>query len=738
MNRRQFLRNSAVLAVASATTELQGISHQNGSESDHPMAPPVARAAAKAESAPFTWDAAGLTFAFEFADKRLRLRSVLPQGVPALEGLPGPGESSGLELSIHFTGEDVGDHHGAKFTGGYPGCRMVFDGKRDERRARGQTLVLAHADEKTGVRVESLYETFGDIPVVRRFTRVTNAGKDSVGIEYVSSAMLNNFAAPAAFDQDMVLHFAYNSWQAEAQWRSVRLADAGLVQNGNFSVAGAAFTPTGSWPTQRYLTMAMLENKRAAVTWFWQVEHNGSWHCEIAQTAMKALYVYLGGPDAQHSQAWKNLRPGETYESVPVAVGCVRGGFEEAVAELTRYRRATHLHPRSDMRQCPVVFNDVIALEGNQTTANEVPLINAAAAAGCEVFCMDVGWCTRPGDNSWHPVGDWQPNPERFPGGLRKITEYFRSKGMVPGLWIEPEVAGLWTAVAKQPDSWYFMRHGRRVIDHTRYQLDYRNPEVRAYISRVFDRLVGEYGIGYIKLDYNINALEGTETDAESFGQGLLGHNRAFLHWLDDLLNRYPDLTVETVASGGMRMEHSMLSRAQLQSISDADDYRAYASLTPGCSAALLPEQMGVWSQPKPSQAPEAVSCNMVNAMLGRIHQSGFLHQLSPDALAQMRNGIAIYKQYIRRHVPRSTPFYPLGRADLTRPEVPSALGMRAPGKTLLAVWRRNGPADVQIPSSQPNLRLLYPADLGIRLTPHADRFTLHLPEPHMACILSS
>ena len=47
--------------------------------------------------------------------------------------------------------------------------------------------------------------------------------------------------------------------------------------------------------------------------------------------------------------------------------------------------------------------------------------------------------------------------------------------------------------LAKQlPDSWFFMRHGRRVCDKGRYQLDFRNAEVRDYAERVIDRMVNE------------------------------------------------------------------------------------------------------------------------------------------------------------------------------------------------------------------------------------------------------
>ena len=55
------------------------------------------------------------------------------------------------------------------------------------------------------------------------------------------------------------------------------------------------------------------------------------------------------------------------------------------------------------------------------------------------------------------------------------------------------------------------MRHGKRVLKNSRYLLDFRNPEVRAYLDQVIARLVNDYGVGYIKMDYNVDSLQGTE-----------------------------------------------------------------------------------------------------------------------------------------------------------------------------------------------------------------------------------
>lgn len=92
---------------------------------------------------------------------------------------------------------------------------------------------------------------------------------------------------------------------------------------------------------------------------------------------------------------------------------------------------------------------------------------------------------------------------------------------MIPGLWLEIEVMGIKCPLVDSvcDDSWFFTRHGKRVYDRSRYQLDFRNPKVRSHADEVIDRLVSEYGIGYIKMDYNIEPGIGTEQNCDSVGE---------------------------------------------------------------------------------------------------------------------------------------------------------------------------------------------------------------------------
>ena len=131
---------------------------------------------------------------------------------------------------------------------------------------------------------------------------------------------------------------------------------------------------------------------------------------------------------------------------------------------------------------------------------------------------MDCGWYSD--GHWWDGVGEWLPSDRRFPGGIEEVIRYIRDKGMVPGLWLELEVMGINCPMASRVSKdWFFQRNGRPIIDHCRYQLDFRNKEVRDYATGVIKRLVEEYGVGYIKMDYNIDTGVGTECAMSVSGQ---------------------------------------------------------------------------------------------------------------------------------------------------------------------------------------------------------------------------
>ncbi|CAM3477200.1 MULTISPECIES: glycoside hydrolase family 36 protein [Saccharibacillus] len=596
---------------------------------------------------------------------------------------------------IQASGENHDDHHGSKHTGTLPAKRLTFGRLADRRHAQGRRLTVELSDPLTRLEVRCHLQFFDGLPAVRCWTEVFNASDTEIGLEYVSS-----FACTGVLDDDsgrrdekFRLSIPHNTWYGEAQWKHDTLGELGLHHVNEFSMKRIAIQSTGTWSTSQYLPMAYLENTVTGRGMVWQIEHQGSWQWELSDIA-DVLYVQAGGPTEQEHQWWKNLKPGEHFVTVPVSVAFVSGGLESALGVMTDYRRRIR-RPNEDNEQLPVIFNDYMnCLFGEPTTEALIPLIDAAAKAGCEYYCIDCGWYSD--GYWWDGVGEWLPSPARFPGGIEEVLNHIRSRGMVPGLWLELEVMGTACMLADQvPQEWFFVRHGKRVIDHSRYQLDFRHPGVIEHADRVVQRLVEDYGVGYIKMDYNINAGVGTEWQADSFGDGLLQHNAAYLKWLDRVFVTYPDLVIENCGSGGLRMDYALLSRHSIQSTSDQTDYLKNAVIAAASASAVTPEQAAVWSYPLRTGSREEVVMNMVNTLLLRIHQSGHLAEISDDRFELIREAIAYYKT-IRQDLKRCRPFWPLGLP--TFGDGWMAFGMQGAERTYLAVWRMGGAESIGIP----------------------------------------
>ncbi|WP_141500666.1 glycoside hydrolase family 36 protein [Paenibacillus luteus] len=599
-------------------------------------------------------------------------------------------------MELQLTGEDRAEYHGRTHRATYPGLRMVYDGHEDTRNSLGRKFELGLRDEETGLKAIQHFQFYDGVQTVRSWTVLRNEGVQAAEIEYVSSFALTGLDKEGTQDRDdkMRLYLAHNGWQSELQWRSYTLPELGmshLIDRGSKRVS---CSNTGSWSAAEHIPMAVLQNEEAGTSLFWQIEHNGSWHWEIIEQS-DWLTVLISGPTEHDNHWWLKLAPGAEFVSVPLAIGSVEGGFEESIAQLTAYRRLIR-RPNEDNQLLRVIFNDYMnCLWGDPTTAKLLPLIDAAAEVGCEYFCIDAGWYA-PGE-WWDGVGEWLPSEERFPEGIKYVLDYIRSKGLIPGLWLELEVMGINSPkLAETDDSWFFMRHGKRVKDRSRYQLDYRNPKVIGHANEVIRRLVEDYGVGYIKMDYNINAGIGTETAADSYGEGLLQHNRAYLSWLDHIFAKYPDLVIENCSSGGMRMDYAMLSRHSIQSTSDQEDYVKYAAIAASSPAALTPEQSAIWSYPLREGDDEEVIFNMVNALLLRVHQSGHLAELSPRRKELVKEALDYYKK-IRGDIPEALPFWPLGlptqQADFV------SFGLYHDDRIYVAVWRIAGEdASVKLP----------------------------------------
>jgi alpha-galactosidase len=115
-------------------------------------------------------------------------------------------------------------------------------------------------------------------------------------------------------------------------------------------------------------------------------------------------------------------------------------------------------------------------------------------------------------DDGWQQkVGDWLNVKDTFPRGMAALAEDIRNAGMEPGLWLAPFVAEEASDLFREHREWFLKgRNGEPLAagynpfnwSGNFYALNYRHPELRAYLKRVFQQLVEEWGFRLLKLDF--------------------------------------------------------------------------------------------------------------------------------------------------------------------------------------------------------------------------------------------
>lgn len=564
----------------------------------------------------------------------------------------------------------------------------------------GETLLVRCSTGIDGLQLTASYFVPAGTTVMRSTTVLENTDVDAEFIVRTLpswSSYLGHPSGRSADARSWELVSGVNDWLAEGRWErrpldGFLLPDLAASLTGHNPRGSISVASDGTWSTGTNLPVGVVESATFGAAWGWQIEHNGAWRWELGEDDAD-VYLALSGPTDIDHQFTRVLRAGERFESVPVAVA-LGADAETVIGELTRYRRTVR-RDHVDNTAMPVIYNDYMnTLNGDPSTELLLPLIAAAAEVGAEIFCIDAGWYDDGGD-WWNSVGDWTPSQVRFPGGFEEVVDAITDAGMVVGLWLEPEVVGVRSPAAERlPRDAFLSRHGQRIVEHERYLLDLRHPAARAHVDEVVDRLVGRYGVGYFKLDYNVTPGAGPDRYADSVGSGLLEVNRAHLAWLDSVLDRHPGLVLENCASGAMRSDFAILSRLQVQSTSDQQDPLRYPPIVASAPMVMLPEQAASWAYPQPEMDEEAAVFALVTGLLGRFFLSGYLNRMSSQQLAVVAEAVTVAKE-LRTHIATATPAWPLGLPEWDDPAV--ALALAADGRTVVGIWDRQGDSAVQL-----------------------------------------
>ena len=111
-------------------------------------------------------------------------------------------------------------------------------------------------------------------------------------------------------------------------------------------------------------------------------------------------------------------------------------------------------------------------------------------------------------DDGWEPaVGDWlEPDRVKFPSGMKPLADAIHEAGFKAGLWLAPFVCRRDSALMREHPDWLLKVDGKPWYCGCNwggfYALDIDKPQVQDYLSRVFHRVLHEWGFDLVKLDF--------------------------------------------------------------------------------------------------------------------------------------------------------------------------------------------------------------------------------------------
>jgi alpha-galactosidase len=325
--------------------------------------------------------------------------------------------------------------------------------------------------------------------------------------------------------------------------------------------------------------------------WFGVMAWSGNWKIGAEVTSFDQTRLTVGLNDWDF--VW-TLEPGEKF-STPSAFGGFTGaGFNGASRSLHRYIRDSVLPDGKMLRK--VLYNSWEATTFNVDEPSQIRLAEIAAKMGIELFVMDDGWFQgRITDNAG--LGDWWPDPEKFPDGLAPLIEHVNALGMDFGLWVEPEMVNPNSDLYRAHPDWviHFLTRAR-TEQRGQLILNFGREDVQNYIYSQLDKLLSENNIVFIKWDMNRNVSEPGWPDAP-FDQRELWVRYVwgvYKVW-GALREKHPKVVWQSCSGGGGRADLGILRIADQIWVSDNTEATARLSIQEGFSQVFPANTMEAW-----------------------------------------------------------------------------------------------------------------------------------------------
>jgi alpha-galactosidase len=321
----------------------------------------------------------------------------------------------------------------------------------------------------------------------------------------------------------------------------------------------------------------------------------------------------------------------------------------------------------------------------NEDTAHA--MIADSAALGFEMFHLDAGW--------FRGVGDWYPNPLKFPHGLAALSADAHTHSERFGLWTDWTQAGLdtqpgalnlrdpkvrdWLVADVAPD-W-------KPQDFKGQTIDLGVPAAAEYASREVDRIVTAGKLDMLEHDgylvaqgctrddhphaapdphhTTIQHYDGEDIVLSSNSTDVSYHAvRAYYRIYEQLRHDHPGLLLEICNDGGRMIDFGSAAHGDYFSITDSYDPLSNRRAFYDASFVLPPAMLETYVEKWPTPTIATFLYELRSGMMGWLSVMQDTSQWTPEQHAAARDAIALYKTRLRPLIRDAQLFHIAARPD--------------------------------------------------------------------------
>ena len=408
-----------------------------------------------------------------------------------------------------------------------------------------ETLELVLFDEANCCELKLYYTIFADCDVISRYFVLKNLGPDDIRIEKCMMMALDILT-----NELDVISF-YGSWGQERHYQRNK------VIRGNQSL----FSRRGS-SSHYYNPFFMLcdhdATEESGNAFAFNLVYSGSFLNEIETD----FYGYTRVLSGLGSECFNYLlKSGEEFHSPEAVMTFAENGIGAASRNMHKFTRDRIL-PKEIFDKRPVVLNAWETVEFNIDEKLMTELARETSKIGTDMLVMDDGWFGKCRNSECDSMGDWYPNPEKFPNGLMPLITNVRESGINFGIWMEPEMAGHDSDIYRAHPDWILKAPDReQLLGRYQYVLDLANKDVVEHLKGCIANIFDNHPISYLKWDMNRNMTEvyspslPPERQGESQYRYMLGVYELY-SWLR---KNFPHVMLENCSGGGGRYDLGMM-----------------------------------------------------------------------------------------------------------------------------------------------------------------------------------